>query len=439
MGNRTGRRARRKRRRQKSGQDRSRTVSLCHKSQYVELMRWLKERGFSSRSLVPALFSDTGRGLMTMLPVQAGDVLISLPETCLLTTTTVLRSPIGEYIRRWKPPLSPLLAICVFLISERHLGSQSQWKPYIDVLPKSYTCPAYFSDSAIGLLPGVLRKKALDQRDAVLEMHCSSLGFFHTLQPHFSQPVEDIFSLDAMRWAWCTVNSRTVYVQRCQSPFLSGDPDVYAMAPYLDLLNHSPVVQVEAGFNRATSCYEIRSTLGCKRFTQAFICYGAHDSQRLLLEYGFVAPNNPHRVVYVDPDLLQKFIIGADRQFSHKLLYLKDHHFLENLTFGVEGPSWKLMTTLRLLSLGPEQYASWKTVLLGAAVSQDCEERSVHLARILCQHLMEENTDALERLSLMKLDADLSLREQLSVVESLRCEEQKILGYSFEVLQLVWM
>lgn len=36
------------------------------------------------------------------------------------------------------------------------------------------------------------------------------------------------------------------------------------------------------------------------RYQQAFINYGSHDNQRLTLEYGFVAPCNPHSVVYVD-------------------------------------------------------------------------------------------------------------------------------------------
>lgn len=41
------------------------------------------------------------------------------------------------------------------------------------------------------------------------------------------------------------------------------------------------------------------------------------------------------------------------------------------------------------------------------------------------------------QLSLLKVDAELSLREQLSVVEGLRHEERKILGYSFEVLRTI--
>eukprot|EP00061_Rhincodon_typus_P013707 g40243.t1 len=98
-----------------------------------------------------------------------------------------------------------------------------------------------------------------------------------------------------------------------QSEFLSREPDIYALAPYLDLLNHSPSAQVRkqahvqkasavvitAAFNQKTKHYEIRTVTKCRRYEQVFICYGPHDNQRLLLEYGFLTNSNPHNVVYV--------------------------------------------------------------------------------------------------------------------------------------------
>ena len=98
-----------------------------------------------------------------------------------------------------------------------------------------------------------------------------------SLQPILSQPVEEVLTYEALRyvhlyanthththththtlkisiltgvtiplffrWAWCSVNTRSVFMSHPSNNFLSGQ-DVYALAPFLDLLNHRPDVQV---------------------------------------------------------------------------------------------------------------------------------------------------------------------------------------------------
>ncbi|XP_062302572.1 SET domain-containing protein 4-like isoform X2 [Osmerus eperlanus] len=435
MARRSGRRARRKRRK-REGVAAVQSVTLSHEPPFVCLRRWLQKRGFSSRLLLPAHFSDTGRGLLSLTALQPGELLISLPESCLLTTSTVLKSYLGQYIKRWQPRVSPLLALCTFLICERHLGEDADWIPYIKVLPTSYTCPAYFSDEVISLLPSGVRERALQQRQEVQELHASSLAFFRSLLPLLVGCVEEVFSLEAVLWAWCSVNTRTVYKKHPYNHSLSRQEDVYALAPYLDLLNHRPDTQVQACFNEVSRCYEVHSLQGCHKFQQAFICYGPHDNQRLLLEYGFVAPDNPHGVVYVEEGLLQKCVCAEGRgQLEQKLLFLKQHDLLQNLTFGVDGPSWRLMTVLRLLSLRPEHYPQWKSVLQGAAVSEETEQLSVLMAAHTCQLLLQDTATILDQISRLREQCDRVLREQLEVVAQLRQEEQGILGSSLDVLR----
>lgn len=72
------------------------------------------------------------------------------------------------------------------------------------------------------------------------------------------------------------------------------------MTVFTNLIKNIFFSQVKANFNDVTRCYEIRSVSGTLSYQQAFINYGSHDNQRLMLEYGFVAPCNPHSVVYVD-------------------------------------------------------------------------------------------------------------------------------------------
>ncbi|KAK0139517.1 SET domain-containing protein 4 [Merluccius polli] len=397
-GHRAGR-ASRKRRRRQTGQ----SVSLSYQLQYVTLMRFLRKRGFAC-VLQPAQFNDTGRGLQAHEIIKPDELIISLPEVCLITTSTVLDSYLGPYIKSWKPHLSPLLVLCVFLVCERHRGEDSDWFAYINILPATYTCPAYFSDDVIALLPASIQSRALDQRQAVKDLHSSHQDFFRSLQPILSRAVDEVLTYEALRWAWCSVNTRSVFMSRPPSPFLSGQ-DVYALAPFLDLLNHRPDVQVSASFNHVTACYEIRTVAGIQRYQQAFINYGSHDNQRLLIEYGFVAPGNPNSVVYIDTDLLQQVLRDAvDRSADHKMKFLRENNFSHNLTVSSDGPSWRLMTVLKVLALPQSSYPHWKAVLLGQLISS------------LLQH------------------CDEPMKEQLSVVRSLRQEEQNILESCMLVL-----
>ncbi|XP_040035328.2 SET domain-containing protein 4 [Gasterosteus aculeatus] len=429
-GHHAGRAARKRRQKRESAVQ---SVSMCHQLPYVRLMKFLHQRGFTSTPLQPALFADTGRGLQALRGIKPGQLVLSLPESCLLTTSTVLHSYLGQYIKSWKPRLSPLVALCVFLVCERHLGEASDWFPYIDVLPAAYTCPAYFADDVVAALPSGARRRALEQREAVREIHSSHRDFFRSLQPILSRPADEVLTYEALRWAWCSVNTRSVFMSHSSNHSLCGQ-DVYALAPFLDLLNHRPDVQVEASFNDVTRCYEIRSVCGTPRYRQAFINYGSHDSQRLMLEYGFVAPCNPNSVVYVEADLLCDVLRG-DGGLDQKIKFLQENNFLHNLTVSSDGPSWRLMTALRLLSLPQTLYNLWKAVLLGQVLCEEREAWSVRTARTLCQRLLQESRAALDKISGLLGRSDQRVREQLHVVESLRQEERCILGSCLEALE----
>lgn len=285
----------------------------------------------------------------------------------------------------------------------------------------------------VNLFPSPLKAKAKEQRAHVQEFFSSSRDFFSSLQPLFSEAVESIFSYRALLWAWCTVNTRAVYVKHKQRRYFSAEPDTCALAPYLDLLNHSPHVQVEAAFNEEAHCYEIRTASSCRKHEEVFICYGPHDNQRLLLDYGFVSIHNPHACVYVSEDILVKYLPSTDKQMNKKISILKDRDFIENLTFGWDGPSWRLLTALKVLCLEAEEFTCWKKILLGEIISDTNEKTSLDIAQKICHYFTEETNAMLQKVSHMK-DEKVALINQLTLVETLWTEELKILQASAEIL-----
>uniref|UniRef100_A0A8C5RR25 SET domain containing 4 n=1 Tax=Laticauda laticaudata TaxID=8630 RepID=A0A8C5RR25_LATLA len=172
---------------------------------------------------------------MTTKTLQAEELIISLPEKCLLTSNTVLNSYLREYILKWKPPISPVIALCSFLIAEKWFHRKSVWKPYLDLLPETYTCPVYLEQETVNLFPEPLKRKALEQRSLIQDLFASSKRFFSSLQPLFPEDVEIIFNFSAFQWAWCTINTRTVFMKHSQKDCFSREPDIYALAPFLDL------------------------------------------------------------------------------------------------------------------------------------------------------------------------------------------------------------
>lgn len=180
-----------------------------------------------------------------------------LKQTKLFGQGYTLIHSICLHFTRWKPPPSPLLALCTFLVSEKHAGDQSLWKSYLDILPTSYTCPVCLELEVVDLLPEPLRTKAEEQRTHVQDFFTSSRAFFASLQPLFVESVDSIFSYSAFLWAWCTVNTRAVYLRSVRQDCLSVEPDTCALAPYLDLLNHSPHVQVRSWHGHVSCCFGI--------------------------------------------------------------------------------------------------------------------------------------------------------------------------------------
>ena len=65
-----------------------------------------------------------------------------------------------------------------------------------------------------------------------------------------------------------------------------------ALAPFLDLLNHSCTARVQTFYDPVLQSFTIKTLLPVQPGEQVFILYGPHDNAFLLCEYGFVLPDN---------------------------------------------------------------------------------------------------------------------------------------------------
>lgn len=95
----------------------------------AELISWLTSRG---GYVGPCAVREAPiRGLVTTTGVAAGEPLVAVPRDCAIRSTGMLEEGSGK-----KEQHRPAQSLILALIREHELGSESQYAPYINVLPK---------------------------------------------------------------------------------------------------------------------------------------------------------------------------------------------------------------------------------------------------------------------------------------------------------------
>uniref|UniRef100_U9SLF9 SET domain-containing protein n=1 Tax=Rhizophagus irregularis (strain DAOM 181602 / DAOM 197198 / MUCL 43194) TaxID=747089 RepID=U9SLF9_RHIID len=255
----------------------------------TKLREWLENGGAEGLSWLQLEdFPDTGRGVKTLRPLKSGDIVLTIPGSFLWTVDAAFDDPIlGPIISSVKPPLSVEDTLAVFLLFiksriERYEGRQA----HVKLLPTSYTTSVCFTDEELEICSGsslyhITKQLKQQIRDDYLQL----LNNLFSKHPDLF-PLEKFTQNDYM-WALCAIWSRGMDFQLPGKQFR-------CIAPFADMLNHSPDVQLCHTYNPQSDSLQI---LAGKDYTigeQVFINYGSVPNNRLLRLYGFVLPNNPY-------------------------------------------------------------------------------------------------------------------------------------------------
>jgi len=341
----------------------TRIVNVSNDPVYLQLHSWLKSHGFSCQPpLKPAVFPDTGRGLQASTNIEEGEVLVTIPVNALITRDLVLHTTLPCNSLQQISDLSTQTLLSVWLLSESSKGSSSPYHPYLQSLPQAYTTPYFCTSAEQLLLPSYLQSAVADQHQTVVSNYTSlvSRGFKT--------------SLASFEWAWFTVNTRAVYLSRDprfgkQKSLneVEDSGECLALAPYLDLLNHSVEAVMSAGvdIHKSTSGYQIVTKTRIKKYTQAFINYGPHGNTKLLLEYGFFLPSNPHEGFQLTIADLIQFLEISGRKVSgkfQKVDILKSNRLDQNLSITSEGLSWNTVMCLKVFLMTKDELNLWHLI-----------------------------------------------------------------------------
>lgn len=282
-----------------------------------DLYKFLSLRGWrNTNRLTVSTFPSTGRGLFAKRRLSAHELIVELPTRCMISYLTLERDT--DFLALFSPDelakakslvtFQSLLAL--FLQHQKLKGDASEFVAYVRTLPLSFTAPYFCHKSELYHLPESILEKVVEQNESIKRN-------FQQLMMLVKPEARDDFTLETFKWAHFACNSRSVYMNGRAleplvdhhnfKPLLTDTPNM-ALAPLLDLLNHSDQATTKSQLTHAESFiarnsdkvnsgevqlgYQLLTMQAVKRFEQIFINYGTFNNTKLLLEYGFVLPNN---------------------------------------------------------------------------------------------------------------------------------------------------
>jgi len=270
------------------------------------------------------------RGLVAQVDLAVGDEVLAVPLARLVTPAVVATGTAwGRAVHAAASALTAIQWLVLFLAVARDPAApavddlRAAWGPYLATLPATFAgCPdhsQYPADllavagalhpAAVEHVVGRLRRVRAADEAAVrgaLAAAAPRLGC-----PGYSPPAT------VLEWAWWAVNTRCI---SCNMPDGGGDavrratgiPAGIALAPYLDLLNHSADVQTAPVVDRERGIFVLHALQPVRVGDEFFISYGPHDNGQLWIEYGFVIADHPHEQVNAMP-ALERLVRPPDR------------------------------------------------------------------------------------------------------------------------------
>ncbi|XP_067681659.1 actin-histidine N-methyltransferase-like [Haliotis asinina] len=256
---------------------------------FPAFLEWLANNGVDTASADIVQYPDLGYGLKANKDLKESELFLSIPRKLMLTVDSAKKSVLGNLISEDKIlQAMPNITLALHLLCEKWTPD-SLWKPYIDIMPTSYTTPLYFSQEELQQFKG---SPALgDSLNQYRNISRQYAYFYRLLQknPKASNlPIKDIFTFDEYRWAVSTVMTR-----QNQIPTKDGSQATFGLIPFWDMCNHSNGY-FTADYSVEKDCSECYTLREFKAEEQIFIFYGARSNAEFLVHNGFVYPENEH-------------------------------------------------------------------------------------------------------------------------------------------------
>jgi len=286
----------------------------------VSFKRWIATHNVSCDALEWPVETPFGRGAVAARRVEPGEAICAVPPSLMLTSlrfdSNSTWSAINGLPLNDKGEVEGKVKATLVLLREVELGAQSFWAPYIGVLPKD-PVTSIDDDAQAAEFQDDHLVRTLRSQDS--QMREQGRVVRHALDQIKGNPYSaEAYSVDKYYWARQIVESRVygVHVD-------AKRPEVIALIPMLDLLNHN------SDGNWYTIAVDSRSPVPdpwlfsgmCKTFSrvavepgaEVFNSYQPEDNWDLLIKYRFAEINNTHDAARIlDVDTNEVHVLPSD-------------------------------------------------------------------------------------------------------------------------------
>uniref|UniRef100_A0A1B0B979 Iron-sulfur clusters transporter ABCB7, mitochondrial n=1 Tax=Glossina palpalis gambiensis TaxID=67801 RepID=A0A1B0B979_9MUSC len=336
-----------------------------------DLYKYLMAFGWQNKTQLTARnFSGTGRGLCSKTKnLEEGEILIRLPVRSFITINTIendenFKKNFKNAIFVKEPKITFQTLLAFYVLYHSKLKGSSPLEAYITSLPLNFTNPYFCPINELQCLPEAILLCTVKQNREIKEAYQNLKYIFH------GNDFEQLYTLQDFRWSYFVVNTRSIHISvkklKCENnffqPIIAGDCNM-ALAPLLDLFNHSDLVKTQPDliFNTCDKKLEFIITLEesplkkIKRQQELFISYGCLTNRKLLIEYGFTLIDNQHDYFEFSSNDIENFLrreysFKGQTFHSNKFKFIRDHNLTDQLFIHwQEGISHNLRVVLHLL------------------------------------------------------------------------------------------
>ncbi|KAG7666383.1 uncharacterized protein J8A68_000079 [[Candida] subhashii] len=315
---------------------------------------------------------SSGRGIYTNDKLIKSELILRIPPSFLLNTTTVLchlakynnSIPIAGNIytpfetlhdeftmkiyeklsHKELSELSSFQLLSLYITIEKQRLDKSFWKPFLNMLPTLSDFEMmplvwkviHNNDKLINLLP----KSTQIAAEKVYTRFINDYKIVSDLvQSKCDTDPDNLVPKESFLLSWICINSRCLYMSL---PTSKSTSDNFTMAPYVDFLNHS--CENHCTLKIDGKGFQVLTTTAYDHDEQVYLSYGPHSNDFLLCEYGFVIGNDENKWNDLD---ISEYLIRLMK--PTQIEFLKEYDYYGDYTMTKDGISFRTEVALAVV------------------------------------------------------------------------------------------